>query len=59
MAGWQKKNRRKISLILLSIDIALIYGITGGVSHYINKLDVAGSVKDALLENLFDTSAYL
>lgn len=40
-------------------DNALIYGITGGVPHYINKLDVAGSVKDALLENLFDTSAYL
>ena len=40
-------------------DNALIYGITGGVPHYINKLDVTGSIKDALLENLFDTSAYL
>lgn len=38
---------------------ALIYGITGGVPHYINKLDVRGSIKDALLENFFDTSAYL
>ncbi len=38
---------------------ALIYGITGGVPHYINKLRVHDSVKDALMENLFDTSAYL
>lgn len=38
---------------------ALIYGITGGVPHYINKLDVRGHVREALLENLFDTSAYL
>ena len=40
-------------------DNALIYGITGGVPHYINKLDVTGSVKNALLENLLDTSSYL
>lgn len=38
---------------------ALIYGITGGIPHYINKLDVAGSIDDALLENLFDASSYL
>lgn len=38
---------------------ALIYGITGGVPHYIKKLAVRGSVDDALLENLFDRSAYL
>lgn len=38
---------------------ALIYGITGGVPHYINKLSVQGSIKEALLENFFDTSAYL
>lgn len=38
---------------------ALIYGITGGVPHYINKLAVESSIKDALLENFFDTSAYL
>lgn len=38
---------------------ALIYGITGGVPHYINKLGVCGNVKDALIENFFDTSAYL
>lgn len=40
-------------------DNALIYGITGGVPHYINKLDVKTSIKEALLENFFDTSAYL
>lgn len=40
-------------------DNALIYGITGGVPHYINKLDVRDNVDDALLENLFDRSSYL
>ena len=44
---------------LFNQDNALIYGITGGVPHYINKLDVTGSIKDALLENLLDTSSYL
>ena len=38
---------------------ALLYGITGGVPHYINKLAVENTLKDALLENFFDTSAYL
>lgn len=40
-------------------DNSLIYGITGGIPHYINKLDVSDSVDDALLENLFDRSSYL
>ena len=40
-------------------DNALIYGITGGVPHYINKLDVKNSVDEALLDNLFDRSSYL
>ena len=40
-------------------DNALIYGITGGVPHYINKLDVQDNVGEALLENLFDRSSYL
>lgn len=44
---------------LSPVENALVYGITGGIPHYINKLDVCGSVKDALLENLFDPSAYL
>ncbi len=38
---------------------ALIYGITGGVPHYINKLDVQADLDEALLENVFDTSSYL
>ena len=38
---------------------SLIYGITGGVPHYINKLDVRDSVDEALLDNFFDRSSYL
>lgn len=39
---------------------ALVYGVTGGVPHYINKLAIANSsIKDALLDNIFDTSSYL
>jgi hypothetical protein len=40
-------------------DNSLIYGITGGVPHYINKLDVRDRVDEALLDNLFDRSSYL
>ena len=40
-------------------DNSLIYGITGGVPHYINKLDVRDSVEEALLNNFFDRSSYL
>lgn len=40
-------------------DQALVYGITGGIPHYINKLDVAESIDEALLENVFDTASYL
>ena len=38
---------------------AFIYGITGGIPHYINKLNVDGDVDEALKENLFNTSSYL
>ena len=38
---------------------ALIYGITGGVPHYINQLGVKESIREALLQNLFNPSAYL
>ena len=38
---------------------ALVYGITGGIPHYINKLDVEGDIDTALKENLFNTSSYL
>ena len=40
-------------------DHSLIYGITGGVPHYINKLGVKDSVEEALLDNFFDRSGYL
>lgn len=40
-------------------DNALIYGITGGVPHYINKLDIKENLDEALLDNVFDTSSYL
>lgn len=40
-------------------DYSLVYGITGGVPHYINKLDIRGSVDEALLDNFFDRSSYL
>ncbi len=40
-------------------DNALIYGITGGIPHYINKLNVKMDIDEALLSNLFDRSSYL
>ena len=47
---------------LAPADQALLYAITGGVPHYINKMDIKGcsnNLKDALKENYFDPSAYL
>ena len=38
---------------------SLVYGITGGVPHYINKLDVDDDIDEALKNNLFNTSSYL
>ena len=38
---------------------AYIYGITGGIPHYINKLNVFDNLDDALIDNLFDRSSYL
>ncbi len=40
-------------------DNALIYGVTGGVPHYINKLDAKRNVDAALVANFFDRSCYL
>lgn len=40
-------------------DQAFLYGVTGGIPHYINKLDVEKNLDEALLENLFTPSAYL
>lgn len=44
---------------LSSEDNSLIYGITGGVPQYINKLDMRDNVDEALLDNFFDRSSYL
>lgn len=44
----------------LTLDTqALIYGITGGIPHYINKLGVKADLDEALKENLFNTASYL
>ena len=40
-------------------DQAVLYGVTGGIPHYINKLEVEEDLDTALLENLFTPSAYL
>jgi len=44
---------------LCPADQALLYGVTGGIPHYINKLEVEDDLDEALLENLFDPSGYL
>lgn len=38
---------------------AVLYGITGGIPHYINKLGIKDNLENALLENFFSTDAYL
>lgn len=38
---------------------AWIYGITGGIPHYINKLGVHGSLDEAIIDSIFDRSGYL
>ncbi len=40
-------------------DQALLYGITGGIPHYTNKLEVEGDMDEALKEHLFNASSYL
>lgn len=42
-----------------NITNSFIYGVTGGIPHYINKLNVRGDFDRALIENFFDRSAYL
>lgn len=38
---------------------AIVYGITSGIPHYINKLAVENDVDEALKDNLFNTSSYI
>lgn len=40
-------------------DQALLYGVTGGIPHYLNKLEVEESLDAALIDHFFDPSAYL
>ena len=40
-------------------DQSLLYGITGGIPHYINKMNITDTIDEALLQNLFHTSGYL
>lgn len=40
-------------------DQALLYGVTGGIPHYINKLDIEDGLDEAILENIFTASGYL
>lgn len=42
-----------------NVTNSFVYGVTGGIPHYINKLNVGGDFDNALLENFFDHSAYL
>lgn len=41
------------------LDLALAYGITGGIPLYMSKLDDKKSMEDNIKDNFFDTSAYL
>ncbi len=38
---------------------ALIYGITGGIPHYINKLEGNENIDSSLLHNFFNPASYL
>ena len=38
---------------------SLVYGITGGIPLYVDKLDVKNNIDQALLSNLFNPSSYL
>lgn len=58
----QALNYREITAFhpeLEAADQDLLYGVTGGIPHYINKLEVEDNLDDAILENLFNTSSYL
>ena len=58
----QALTYREVTAFRPDLDVqsqALIYGITGGVPHYINKLAVTDSVDDALKENFFNSASYL
>ena len=58
----QALNYKEITVFnpgLTHEEQALIYGVTGGIPHYINKMNIENDVDTALKENLFNTSGYL
>lgn len=40
-------------------ELALVYGITGGIPLYMSKIDDTYSIEDNIKDNFFDTSSYL
>ena len=55
-------NYKEITLFnkyLTNEQQALVYGITGGIPHYINKLNVNKNIDESLLKNFFNSSCYL
>lgn len=58
----QALTYREIERFHPELDVeeqALLYGITGGIPHYINKLEIENSLDEALKEHLFNASSYL
>ena len=42
-----------------SVDMAIIYGITGGIPHYIAQMNQNLTIEDNIKKNFFDTSSFL
>lgn len=40
-------------------ELALVYGLTGGIPLYMSKMDDTKSMEENIKDNFFDTSAYL
>lgn len=58
----QALSYRDITAFNSKLDLdsqALIYGVTGGIPHYVNQLKVKEDVDEALKENLFNSAGYL
>lgn len=53
------KEVKEFNPALTAEQQAFVYGITGGIPHYINKHAVENDVDEALKDNLFNTSSYL
>lgn len=58
----QALTYREITVFYPQLSVeeqSMLYGVTGGIPHYINKLEVEDDLDEALINNLFDTSGYL